>query len=116
MPLYVLLLIAFASLIASAISYFFARIKLFSFTLLVFYTCNTFLSFFLTHNNHAVFFYTIVTFLVVFPIICLVLFALDVRYGLFCIDSSFVLVLVWLLTPVLFVVTLISYIIKVIHA
>lgn len=113
---YVILIIAFASLIAAAICYFFARIKLFSFTLLLFYTCNTFLSFFLTHNNHTVFFYTIVIFLVVFPILCLILFALDVRYGLFCIDSSFVLVLVWLLTPVLFVVNLISYIIKVIHA
>ena len=113
---YVLLLIAFASLIASAISYFFAKIKLFSFTLLLFYTCNTFLSFFLIHNNHAVFFYTIVIFLIVFPIICLILFALDVHYGLFCIDTSFVLVLIWLLTPIFFIVNLVSYILKVIHA
>ncbi len=113
---YVLLVIAFASLIASAISYFFAKIKLFSFTLLLFYTCNTFLSFFLLHNNHAVFFYTIVIFLIVFPVICLILFALDVHYGLFCIDTSFVLVFVWLLTPILFIVTLVSYILKVIHA
>lgn len=116
MPLYVLLLIAFASLIVSAVSYFFAKIKLFSFTLLLFYTCNTFLSFSLTHNNHAVFFYAIVMFLIVFPILCLILFALDVHYGLFCIDTSFVLVIVWLLTPVLFVVNLVSYILKVIHA
>ncbi|MBM4066583.1 MAG: hypothetical protein FJ266_13250 [Planctomycetes bacterium] len=115
MPLYVLLLIAFASLIASAISYFFAKIKLFSFALLLFYTCNTFLSFFLVHN-HAVFFYTIVMFLIVLPILCLILFALDVHYGLFCIDTSFVLVIVWLLMPVLFVVSLVSYILKVIHA
>ena len=113
---YVLLLIAFASLIASAISYFFAKIKLFSFTLLLFYACNSFPSFSLIHNNHAFFFYTIVMFLIVLPIICLILFALDVHYGLFCIDTSFVLVLVWLLTPVLFVVNLVSYILKVIHA
>ncbi len=111
-----LLLIAFVSLTASAVSYFFAKIKLFSFTLLLFYTCNTFLSFFLIYNNHAVFFYTIVIFLIVFPVICLILFALDVHYGLFCIDTSFVLVFVWLLTPVLFIVTLVSYILKVIHA
>lgn len=116
MPLYVLLLIAFASLIASAISYFFAKTKLLSFTLILFYTSNTFLSFFLIHNNHAVFFYTIVIFLIIFPMICLILFALDVHYGLFCIDTSFVLVLVWLLTPVLFIVTLVSYILKIIHA
>jgi len=113
---YVFLLIASASLIASAMSYFFAKIKSFSFTLLLFYTCNTFFSFFLIHNNHAFFFYTIVIFLIIFPILCLILFALDVYYGLFCIDTSFVLFLVWLLTPVLFIVNLVSYILKVIHA
>ena len=113
---YVFLLIASASLIASAMSYFFAKIKLFSFTLLLFYTCNTFFSFFLIHNNHAFFFYTIVIFLIVSPILCLILFALDVHYGLFCIDTSFVLILVWLLTPVLFIVNFISYILTVIHA
>ena len=115
MPLYVVLLIAFVSLTASAVSYFFAKIKLFSFTLLLFYTSSTFLSFSLIYNNHAVFFYTIAMFLIVLPIICLILFALDVHYGLFCIDTSFVLVLVWLLTPVLFIVNLISYILKVVH-
>ena len=116
MSLYLLLLISFASLIASAISYFFAKRKTFSFTLLLFYTCNTFLSFSLIHNNHAIFFYTIVMFLIVLPIICLLLFALDVYYGLFCTDTSFVLVFVWLLIPVLFIVNLISYILTVIHA
>ena len=113
---YVLLLIAFASLIASAISYFFAKIKLFSFTLILFYTSNTFLSFFLIHNHHTVFFYIIVIFFVALPIICLLLFALDIRYALFCTDTSFVLVFVWLLIPVLFIVNLISYILTVIHA
>ena|SRR3989337_744456 len=113
---HVFLLIAFASLIVSAVSYFFAKIKLFSFTLLLFYACNSFLSFSLIHNNHAFFFYTIVIFLIIFPIICLILFALDVHYGLFCIDTSFVLILVWLLTPVLFIVNFISYILTVIHA
>lgn len=113
---YVLLLIAFASLVASAITYFFAKIKTFSFTLLLFYTCNTFLSFSLIHNQHIVFFYTIAIFLIAFPVICLMLFALDTLYGLFCTDTSFVLVIVWLLIPALFIVNLISYILKVIHA
>src|SRR3990170_8962641 len=113
---YVLLLIAFASLIASAISYFFAKIKLFSFTLLLFYTCNTFLSFFLIHNHHIVFFYVIVIFLIAFPITCLILFVLDMRCALFCTDTSFVLFFVWLLIPALFIVNLISYALKVIHA
>src|SRR3990167_637336 len=55
---YVLLLIAFVSLIASAISYFFARIKTFSFTLLLFYASNTFLSFSqIQQPSHCVFLY-----------------------------------------------------------
>lgn len=113
---YVLLLIAFVSLIASAISYFFAKIKTFSFTLLFFYASNTFLSFSLIHNHHIVFFYIIIIFLVAFPITCLILFALDMRCALFCTDTSFVLFFVWLLTPVLFIVNLISYALEVIHA
>lgn len=110
------LLIAFASLTASAIAYFFSRIKAFSFALLLFYTCNTILSFFLIHNHHVLFFYLIIIFLVLFPLLCLILFALDVRYGLFCIDTSFAVVFVWLLMPLFFTVNLFLYIVKIFHA
>ena len=111
MLLCVLLLIAFASLIASVASYFFVKIKTFSFAVLLFYTCNTVLSFFLIHDNHTALFYVTVIPLVAFPVVCLVLFACDVRYGLFCIDSSFVLFFVWLLIPVLFTVNLTIYLV-----
>lgn len=97
-------------------SYFFAKTKTFLFTLLLFYTCNTFLSFFLIHNYSIILFYTIIIFLVAFPIICLILFVLDIRYALFCVDTSFVVILVWLLLPVLFVANLISYLLTVIYA
>lgn len=116
MPLYVLLIIAFAFLIAAAVSYFFAKTKLFSFTLLLFYTFSACLSFSLLYDNHSILFYTVVIIFVVLPIICLITFALDIHYALFCIDTSFAVVIVWLLIPALFIINLIAYIIRIIHA
>lgn len=116
MPPYTLLIIAVVSLIASGTSYFFAKIKVFSLTLLLFYASNTILSFLLLYNHHVVLLYTIVTLFVAFPIICLITFVLDRYCALFCIDTSFVLVIVWLLMPSLFIVNLLIYIIKIIHA
>ena len=115
-PAYALLLISFVLLITSALSYYFVRARIFSFTLFLFYICNSILSFSLLHNNSIIFFYIIVTILVAFPIICLLIFAIDMRYALFCTDMSFALVIVWLLIPVFFVVNLIIYIFQIIHA
>ena len=115
-PLYALLIPAFVSLMASAISYFFAKTKLFSFALLLFYTCNTIFSYLLLYNHHSILFYTIGTSFVAFPIICLIIFALDTHYALFSTDSSFVLVIVWLFIPTFFVINLIVYLVKIIHA
>lgn len=84
--------------------------------LLLFYTSNTLLSSFLIYNFNIIFFYTIVTFFVVLPLVCLILFALDVYYGLFCIDTSFVFVFIWLLIPAFFTINLFSYLLKVFHA
>lgn len=112
MPLYVLLIMAFAFLIAAAVSYFFAKTKLFSFTLLLFYTFNTCFSFSLLYNHHSILFYTIVIIFVALPIICLITFALDTHYALFCIDTSFAVFIVWLLIPALFTINLIIYIVN----
>lgn len=90
----VLLIIAFVSLLVSAGSYFFAKIKILSFTLFLFYTCNTFLSS-LLFLNHPLLFCIIGIFFIALPIICLILFALDTHYALFCIDTSFVFMIVW---------------------
>lgn len=116
MPLYVLLIIASATLAASAVTYFFARTKLFSFTLILFYASSTLLSFSLFHTHQTVLFYIIVTIFVALPIVCLTLFAVDAYFAVFCTDTSFVFVLVWLLIPMLFIINLISYLVKAIHA
>ncbi len=116
MPLYVLLIIAFAFLLAAAASYFFAKTKLFSFTLLLFYIFNACISFSLFYNHHVIIFYVIVVIFIALPIICLITFAFDVHYALFCIDTSFAVVVVWLLIPAFFAVNLIAYIVRIIHA
>ncbi len=109
MPLSLILTIAFFSFAASALSYFFAKYRLFSCLLLLFYISNTILSSSLLYNRFFVLFCILTAICVAFPIMCLILFALDTRYGLFCTDSSFAIVLVWLLAPVLFIINLIAY-------
>ena len=111
----VLLIIAFVSLLVSAGSYFFAKIKILSFTLFLFYTCNTFLSS-LLFLNHPLLFCIIGIFFIALPIICLILFALDTHYALFCIDTSFVFMIVWPFIAMFFFINLICYLFHVIHA
>lgn len=115
MPPFVLIIIAFVSLIASAVSYFFAKIRVLSFSLVLFYTCNTFLSSVL-YSNHPILFCIIGTVFVALPVICLIIFALDTHYALFCTDTSFVFVIVWLLIPAFFVINLMRYFFTTIHA
>ena len=115
MPDYALLAISFILVIISAVSYYFVKAKTFSFTLLLFYTCNTILSFLLLHN-HSIIFYIAVSIFVALPIICLIIFAIDMRYALFCTDMSFAFVIVWIFIPVFFIVNLIIYIFRLIYA
>lgn len=109
-----LLITASVSLAISAVTYFFAKIKIFSCTLLLFYIANFFLSFLLL-NTHPTFFITIIILFLAFPIICLLIFVADTYYALFCTDTSFVLVIVWLLMPAFFMINLIVYIFRILH-
>ena len=115
MPLYVLLITAFVFLLVSAASYFFVKKKVFLFSVLLFYSCSVLLSHLLL-LNHPVIFYIIIALLVAFPIICLIIFVFDVYRALFCIDTSFVFVVVWLLMPALFVVNFVIYVVNIIYA
>lgn len=111
----VLLIITFVFLIASAVSYFFAKPRILFFALFLFYTCNTILSSILFHN-HPILFCIIGIFFVALPVICLILFALDTQYALFCTDSSFVFVIVWPFIAMFFFINLIWYLFHVIQA
>lgn len=114
MPPDLLLILTFFTFIASAGSYFFARTRLLSFFLILFYAGSTLLSSSL-FSDYPVLLCLIIIVFVALPVMCLILFALDVQYGLFCTDTSFVFVLIWLLIPVLFSINLIRYLFKVIY-
>jgi hypothetical protein len=114
-PPYLLLIGTFAAFIASAGSYFFAKPRLAAVFLTLFYTGSTLLSSSLLSHHPAVLCSIIIVF-VALPVLCLLLFAADVQYGLFCTDTSFVFVLVWLLIPLLFSINLIIYLFKDIYA
>ncbi|OOP56545.1 MAG: hypothetical protein AYP45_08665 [Candidatus Brocadia carolinensis] len=101
--------------IASAGSYFFAKTRLLSIFLILFYTASTFLSSSL-FSNHPLFLCIIIIVFIALPILCLIIFALDVQYGLFCTDTSFVFILVWLLIPALSFINFITYLFKVLYA
>ena len=109
MPISGLFIIAFFLFIIAAVSYFFAKTKTFSFALLLFYACNTYLSQILLYHPHPLLFYIIITLFLIFPLVCLILFALDVRYGLFCTDTTFIIIFVWLLIPAYLMTNIILY-------
>lgn len=111
----ILLMVTFVALFASAGSYFFAKTRMLFFFLILFYTGSTFLSSSL-FSHSPVFLCIIITVFVALPVVCLILFALDVQYGFFCTDTSFIFVLVWLLIPALFFINLIKYLFKIIYA
>lgn len=113
-PPVVLLMVTFVTFLASAGSYFFAKTRLLSFFLILFYTGSTILSSSL-FSDYPVFLCLIIIVFIALPVICLILFALDVQYGFFCTDSSFIFVLVWLLIPVLFAINFITYLFMVIY-
>lgn len=115
MPPYLLLIVTFVTFVASAGSYFFAKTRLLTLCLILFYTASTFLSASL-FSNHPVFLCIIIIVFIALPVICLILFAFDVQYGLFCTDTSFVFVFVWLLIPALFFINFITYLFKVFYA
>jgi len=111
-PTYVLLIISFFLLISTAICYFYKKISAFSITLLLFFSCNVYISALLLYDNLVLFFYTIILLFVLCPVACLILFVIDVYSGLFCTDTSFIIVLVWLLLPAFFITNTIVFGIK----
>ena len=115
MILRTLLITGFLALLALAITYFYARVKPFSITLLVFYVCNGLLSSSFFYNTHVIFFYIIMIFFVAFPVVCLIIFALDTHYALFCTDASFLVVFVWLFIFLFFLINLIAFAMRIIY-
>lgn len=75
---------------------------------LVFFVSNIMLAHGLLFEHYTIFFYLLLMLCVVFPVSCLIAFVLDVKYAIFCVDTSFSLVVAWIFSPILLPVNLIT--------
>ena len=102
-----LLILTTLSLPLTAICYFYSKIKLCILVALVFFVSNIIFVHGLLYEDHTLFFYLLLITCVVFPVSCLIAFALDVKYGIFCIDTSFSSIIAWTFSPILLPINLI---------
>jgi len=102
-----LIIISILSLPLTAACYFYSKIKLSVLFALIFVVSNIIFAHGLLYEDYTIFFYLLMVPCVVFPVSCLIAFALDVKYGIFCIDTSFSSIVAWIFTPILLPINLI---------
>ena len=102
-----LIILSMLSLPLTAACYFYSKIKMCVFFALIFFISNILFAHSLLYENYVIFFYLLLTLCVVFPVSCLIAFALDVKYGIFCIDTSFSSIIAWVFSPILLPINLI---------
>ena len=98
----------------TAVCYFFSKIRACLFFLIIFYISNFIVTDTIFYDNHVYLFYFVITFSCILPVIFLIIFALDVKYALFCIDTSFLVPLIWVMVPPIVVLNVIMLIIMVV--
>ena len=102
-----LIIISILSLPLTATCYFYSKIKLSVLFALIFIVSNIIFAHGLLYEDYTIFFYLLMVPCVVFPVSCLIGFALDVKYGIFCIDTSFSSIVAWVFSPILLPINLI---------
>ncbi len=108
----ILIILSILSLPLMAVCYFYSKLKMCFLFALVFFIANIMLAHGLFYEHHAFFFYFLITLCVAFPVSCLIAFAFDVRYAIFCIDTSFSLMIAWAFSPIMLPINLIVYFLK----
>ena len=108
----ILMTLTILSLPLMAACYFYSKFKLCVLFALIFFTSNIMLAHGLFYEHHMIIFYLLIMICVVFPVSCLIAFAFDVRYAIFCIDTSFSLLIAWIFSPILLPINLIVYLIN----
>ncbi len=105
-------IILFFSAIAiylTGVCYFYKKVKLAILFSILFYGLNIYMSGEIFYRDHLVVFCVLTTFTFLIPLFCLITFAFDVKYALFCIDTSFLVPLVWLIGPIILPVNALFY-------
>ncbi len=108
----ILITLAILSLPLMAVCYFYSRFKLCLLFALLFFLSNIMFAHSLLYEHHTFSFYLLIMIFVVFPVSCLIAFAFDVKYAIFCIDTSFSLVIAWAFSPILLPINLVFYLIN----
>ena len=103
----ILIILSILSLPLTAAYYFYSKIKLCVLFALIFLVSNIIFAHGLLYEDYTFFFYLLLVPCIVFPVSCLTAFALDVKYGIFCIDTSFSSIIAWMLSPILLPINLI---------
>ena len=103
----ILIILSLFSLPLMAVCYFYSKIKLCILFALIFFISNIMLAHGLLYEHYTVSFYLLLMLCVVFPVSCLVAFAFDVKYAIFCIDTSFSMMVAWIFSPILLPINLI---------
>lgn len=104
-----IIIISIISLFLTALSYFFSWIKSSILYLIIFFAFNICFTHSLLYKEHIVVFYMIISISCIIPVALLITFALDVKYALFCLDTSFLIPIVWILMPFILPVNLFFY-------
>lgn len=89
------------SLPLTAVCYFYSRTWPCIIAALLFFVSNIMLTHNLIYYDHVFIFSIIMAICVVFPVSCMIAFALDIKYGLFCIDTTFSMIIAWFFSPIL---------------
>ncbi|KAA3602303.1 MAG: hypothetical protein D8M57_10055 [Candidatus Scalindua sp. AMX11] len=103
----ILITVSIFSLLLTAVCYFFSRSILCIIFASIFIVSNTVLAHTLLYEQHAIIFFLLIAICVIFPVSCLISFLFDIMYGIFCIDTSFSLVIAWAFLPLLLPINLI---------
>ncbi len=102
-----LIILSILSLPLTAACYFYSKIKLCILFTLIFFVSNIIFAHGLLYEDYTLFFYLLLVPCVVGPVSGLTAFALDVKFGIFCIDTSFSIIVAWIFSPILLPINLI---------
>ncbi len=104
-----LIILSMLSLPITAVCYFYSKLRLCIIFTLLFFVSNIIFAHSILYQDHPIFFYLLLLPFVMFPISCLIAFALDVMYGVFCIDTTFAILVAWIFAPIILPINLIIF-------
>jgi len=105
----ILITLSILSLPLTAVCYFYSRLWLCIIFALMFFASNIIFAHSILYQDHTIFFFLLLMPFVMFPVSCLIAFALDVIYGIFCIDTTFAILLAWIFAPIILPINLIIF-------